>query len=99
MAASQGRNVNSLRACKFSYGNSVNLLPPSSRHDSAAVNRLDKLEGLLVKAIKFADRMNKKINYLTSQLAAENDDGDDDEDSQSSLNEGTTVDFLRGAQN
>ena len=55
MAASQDRDVNFLRANKFSYVNSVDLLPPSSYHDSVATNRLDKLEGLLVKSIKFAD--------------------------------------------
>ena len=49
MAASQGRDVNSLRAYKLSYVNSVDLLPPSSRHDSVAANGLDKLEGMLAK--------------------------------------------------
>ena len=98
MAANQGRNVNSLQACKLSYVNSVDLLPPSSHHDSVAANRLDKLEGMLVKSIKFANRTYKKLNSLTSQYA-ENDDNDDDEDSQSSLNDRTIMDFLKGSQN
>ena len=83
MAASQDHGVNSLRSYKLIYVNSVDLLPPSSHQDSAAVNYLDKLEGLLAKSIKFTGQTNKKINSLTSQLAAENvDDGNcDDEDS------------------
>ena len=85
---------------KLSYVNSVDLLPPSSHQDVASINCLDKLEGLLVKSIKFANQTNKKINSLTSQLNTENvDGGDDDKDSQSSLNECNILDFLRGAQN
>jgi len=66
MAASQGRDVNLLRSYKLSYVNSVDLLLSSSHQDTAAANRLDKLEGLLAKSIKFADQTNKKINSLTS---------------------------------
>ena len=99
MVASQGRDVNSLRSYKLSYVNSVDLLSPLSHQDTVFVNRLDELEGLLVKSIKFADQTDKKTNSLTSKLTAKHTDGvDDDEDSQSSLNEGTILDFLRGAQ-
>ena len=98
-AASQDRDMNSLQAYKLSYVNSVDLLPPSSHLDSSAVNRLDKLKGMLAQSIKFVNWTNKKINSLTSQLATENgDDSDNDEGSLSSLNEGTIIDFLRGAQ-
>ena len=101
MAASQGRNVNSLSAHKLSYVNSVDFLPPSSPHDSVTTNRLDKLKGLLVQFIKFANQTNKKLNSLTSKFAGnkEDDDDDNDEDSRSSLNDRTIQDFLRGAQN
>ena len=88
--------------------------PPSVPLDSVAANRLDKVEGLLVKAfklagqgllvkaIKFASQTNKSLSSLASKLAVNeeeaDDDDDDDEDSQSSLNDHTIQDFLRVAQ-
>ena len=95
IAASQSRDVNSLRSYKLSYVNSVDLLPPSSPLDSVATNRLDKLEGMLVNTLKFADQTNRRINSLTSKFAVNKEDDDDDEDSQSSLNEDAIWDFLR----
>ena len=96
MTASQGRDVNSLRVYKLSYINSVYLLPPSSHHNSIAANRLDKMKGVLANQSSLPiGRINKKLNSLTSQYA----ENDDDEDSQSSLNDCTIMDFLKGAQN
>ena len=80
---------------------SVNWLPPSSPLDSVAPNCLDKLEGLLVKSIKFDDPTNKGLNSLTSKFSIneEEDDDDNDEDSQKSLNDRTIWDFPRGTYN
>ena len=63
--------------------------------------RLDKLEGPLVKSIKFADWTNKRLNSLTSGFSGneeEDDDDDNDKDSQSYLNNRTIQDFFRVAQ-
>ena len=94
IAASQGCNVNFLQSYKLSYVNSVDLNPPSLVSlDSVAANRLDKMEGLLVKVVK-------NINYLTLKLARNDEDDDDDQDdnSQSSFKRINMRDFLKDAQ-
>ena len=94
IVTSQRCDINSIRSYKLSYVNSVDLLPqPSPPLDSAAENRLDKLEGMLVSTLKAVGQTNKRINSLTSR----EEDDDDDEDSQSSLNENYIWDFLKGA--
>jgi len=93
IATSQRRDINSIWSFKLSYVNSVDFLPPSSPPlDSAAENRLDKLEGMLVSTLNAVGQTNRMINSLTSK----EEDVDDDEDSQSSLNENCTWDFLKG---
>ena len=85
IAVSQGCDLNFLRAYKLSYVKSVNLHPSSSPLDSVAANRLNKLEGMLVKSIKSADQTNRRLNSLTSKFAVnkeeEENDDDNDEDS------------------
>lgn len=63
MAASQGCNRNLLRVYNLSYVTSVYQLQLSSNHDLAAINLLDKLEGLLAKSVKFANRTDNKVNF------------------------------------
>ena len=92
IATSQRRDINSIRSYRISYVNSVDLLPPSSSSiDSAANDRIDTLERVLVSTLK-AVGYKGRINSLNST----NDD-DDDKDSQSSLNENYIRDFLKGA--
>ena len=55
---------------------------------------LDTLEGVLVSTLKAVSLTNRRLNSLTS---TEDDDDDDDKDSQSSLNNHTIWDFLKGA--
>ena len=73
----------------------MDLLPPSSPSiDSAANDRLDTLERVLVNTIRATTLTNSKINSLTST-----DDADDDSDdeSHSSLSRRHIQDFLKGA--
>ena len=93
IAASQGRDVNSLCSYKLIYVNSIDLNPPSSVPlDSAAADHLDKMEGLMVNVVKC-------LNSLTAKPTRNNDDNDDqDDNSQSSLNQTNMLNFFKGAQ-
>ena len=94
IAASQGRDVNSLRSYKLSYVNSVDLNPPSPGSlDSVAANRLDKMEGVMVNVVKC-------LHFLGARSAKKDDDEDTDHDDNSllSLNRTNLLDFLKGAQ-
>ena len=94
IAASQGRDVNSLRTYKLSYVNSVGLNPPSSVPlDLVAANRLDKMEGLMVNVVKC-------LHSLTHRPPRNDEDenNDHDDDSQLSLNRLQIQDFFQGAQ-
>ena len=87
IAASQSRNVNSFWICKLSYVNSVNLHPSFLVSlDSVAANRLDKVEGFLVKAVKRLHSLT--LEFVINEEDDDDDDNDDnDDDSQSSLND------------
>ena len=86
--------MNSLRSYKISYINSVDLNPNSLVPiDSVAINRLDKLEGVMVDVVKC-------LHFLGTRPARndEDEDHDHDDDSLSSLNRTNLLDFLKGAQ-
>ena len=63
IATSQRCDINSIRSYKISYVNSVDLLPPSSSSiDSAANDRLDTLERVLVNTIRATRLTNSEIS-------------------------------------
>ena len=69
IATIQRRDINSIRCYKISYVDSVDLLPPStSSIDSAANDRLDTLERMLVSTLKAVGQQNGRINALNSTV-------------------------------
>ena len=93
IAASQGRDVNSLRSYKLSYINSINLNPPLSIPlDLVAANCPDKMEGVMVDVVKC-------LHSLGARPARKDEDKDNDhaDNSLLSLNQTNLFDFLKGA--
>ena len=70
--------MNSLRSYKISYINSVDLNPNSLVPiDSVAINRLDKLEGVMVDVVKCL--------HSLWELSARNDKDEDNDHDDNSL--------------
>ena len=92
LATTQNCDINSIRAYKISYVNSMDLNPPSPVHDSGLTNRIDKMDLKLTNLIQCIHSLGKH-----SDRNNEDDSGDHDDDSQSSLNRKNMSDFYQGA--
>ena len=92
LAATQTRDINTIRAYKISYVNSMDSNPPSPVPNSGLTNRMDKMDVMMVSMIKCIHSLGKH-----SDRTADDDDDDHDEDSQSSLNRKNMSDIYRGA--
>ena len=94
LATTQNRDINSIRAYKLSYVNSMDLIPPSpSPVDDPDVNtRMDKMDVMMMDMIKCIHSIARH-----SPRNNEDDGGDYDDDSQSSLNKKNLSDFYQGA--
>ena len=92
LATTQNRDINSIRAYKLSYMNSMDLNPPSPVNDSSLANQMDKMDVMMTNLIQCVYSIGRHSNRNN-----EDDSGDHDDDSQSSLNKKNMSDFYQGA--
>ena len=78
LATTQNCDINSIRAYKLSYVNSMDLIPPSPSpaNDSGLANRMDKMDVMMVDMIKCIHSLGRRSNRNN-----EDDSGDHDDDS------------------
>ena len=92
LATTQNHDINTFRAYKISYVNSMDLNPSPPVLDSGFTNQLDKINVMMANMIKCIHSLGKH-----SDQTNDNEDDDHDDDSQSSLNQKNVSDFYRGA--
>ena len=96
LATTQNRDINSIRAYKLSYVNSMDLIPPSLSpvNDPSINDRMDKMDVMMMDMIKCIHSIGRH-----SKQNDEDDGGGYDDDSQSSLKKKNLLDFRKGAHN
>ena len=94
LATTQNRDINSIRAYKLSYVNSMDLIPPfpSPANDPGLTNQMGKMDVMMEEMIKCIHSIGRHSNRNN-----DNDSGDHDDDSQSSLDKKHMSDFYQGA--
>ena len=94
VATTQNRDINTIRAYKMSYVNSIDLNPPSPAPgvDSVAINRLEKMDSRMSDMMRCIHSLGLHVSQRDKD-----EDADHDDDSQSSLNHSNMMDFYKGA--